>query len=827
VRRHQNLDSPFVSRRAGTLTPTVELRRLNGFVVPYACGRPMPGIERQPSRQLVDLAGEWRAERVTVDHQLSLTNRRVSLSAIEEEGRGRHLVDHDDSGWRTHRVPLPENVNERYEDGVWYRRVVRTAAPGREERIRLTFLAVNYIADVWLNGRWIGCHEGGYSPFSLDVTHAVVDGDNLIAVRVDNPPWDSRTDIVPAVVSDWWNYTGVIQDVYLERLPAVSVARVDVVPTAVIGDPPGRAEFVVTVVVDRPDEAAGPGPVVRARLAEAVVPRRLLGTSAPADLEGAPASWQGEGPHEVVIDPETGDGAVRFAGVVDQPRWWTPQTPNLYVLTVELIDRGRIVDSFATQIGLRTVAVAADSPAVLLNGRRVAFHGVARHEDWADTGRTVASPERVVEDLIDIRTTGATLLRTAHYPNHPLTYLVADRVGLAVVEEIPTWWFDTYHFADQLHRGIGEQMWREMVFRDYNRPSVLFWSATNEAISVEHRAEFLRRVVHDLRRYDDGRLVTQAAAADRPGPHDPTQSLVDVAGWTTYFGVFGCTAAGSEADLTERFLDRAHAAWPDKPLLVAEFGMWAREDDALVDRQRQVFDHTWPVHERRFTTRPDGWLIGSIWWAAYDWRTPIAGLNTFGLSDICRQRRRPVRDALESRYQTAPLADNGPSHSARPRSLPQFELVHRGVPEDPRILADFTCPDGAYPMRNAVVDRLVMPCSGRPAVRMTALGSWPGIGIYLYRHPVDLREATHLCVRVLASAGGYHVRLGVRDVNRTEADVLVPDPVPGNRWTTVCVRPSRFAGVDLGRVERVHFTMAISDDCVALGQRFYVDSVTA
>ena len=98
MRRHQHPDSPFVSRTAGTLAPTVELRRLNGLVVPYAYGGPMPGIERQPSRHLVDLAGEWRAERATVDHQLSLTDRRVALPVIEEEGRGRHRVDHDDSG---------------------------------------------------------------------------------------------------------------------------------------------------------------------------------------------------------------------------------------------------------------------------------------------------------------------------------------------------------------------------------------------------------------------------------------------------------------------------------------------------------------------------------------------------------------------------------------------------------------------------------------------------------------------------------------------------------------------------------------------------------
>ena len=210
---------------------------------------------------------------------------------------------------------------------------------------------------------------------------------------------------------------------------------------------------------------------------------------------------------------------------------------------------------------------------MLLNGRAARFVGLNRHEEWPDTGRTTTDLDRLAADLRRVRDTGATLLRTAHYPNSAMTYLLADRIGLAVIEEIPMWWTDAYAFADQERRRIADQMWREMIFRDRNRPSVIAWSAVNEARAPNARAAYLNRLVRDLRLgYPDGRLVTQSAAADRPGADDPSRHQVDVAGYTVYAGTFDDDEPAGVTRRVSNFLAEVHAAAPQQPVWVTEFG---------------------------------------------------------------------------------------------------------------------------------------------------------------------------------------------------------------------------------------------------------------
>ncbi|GAA4187651.1 hypothetical protein GCM10022252_21610 [Streptosporangium oxazolinicum] len=765
------MNSPHVSRELGTLAPSVELRTLAGRVVPYAYGRPLPGGERQRSRRVIDLAGRWRGRRMAFDHDLSLTDRADSLAAIESDGF--HSPDLDDSRWALRDLPACENgPGEPYEDGIWYRRRF-TVAHADGERVRLTFTAVNYVADVWVNGRWIGWHEGGYTPFALDITDALTGGENVLVVRVDNPPWGSRTDIVPAVPSDWWNYTGIIQDVYLEILPAQSIARLDVVPSL--------NTLSTTIVAEGAFEA-------RLRLHEAVVSEDLLATPYAEDLAG-PQVWSAS---------VSGVDVATLTIEVPDPRPWSPETPHLYVLIATLPNG----DAYATQVGLRTVAIADAEPRILLNGRAARFHGVARHEDWADTGRTVGDPQRVVDDLTDIKSLGVTLLRTGHYPNHPLTYLVADRVGLAVMEEIPTWWFEPYQFADQLQRGIGEQMWREMIFRDYNRPSVLLWGGTNESMGVTYRAEFLRRLLCDLRlHYDDGRLITQTAAPDRPGPHDATQNVVDVPGWSTYFGVF-MGEEGQESALTAAFLDRAHEEFPGKPILVTEFGTWAREDDGLAQRQLDVFAGTHPAYDRPY-------VAGAVWWTAYDWFTPIAGFNTFGLTHIDRRAHRPARAALRTAYRAAAPSTSGPPLAPRRPAIPLRPLLPQDWRVAPQLLADFAIEDTAHVIRDATVERVARPeLSTGWAGEITVTGPETEVGFYLYHRPVDL-SGHELFVRLLNPAGDCTVRLLVEGV-----PVYLPGPLPAGRWTTLS------AGRVSLTTSHIHVTVA-----AARGQRLYVDGI--
>jgi beta-glucuronidase len=230
--------------------------------------------------------------------------------------------------------------------------------------------------------------------------------------------------------------------------------------------------------------------------------------------------------------------AIRSTLRIPSPKLWSPLHPNLYVLQAVMIIGTDTVDRHCVQFGLRTLGMIGNS--LLLNGKPMFFPGVARHEDHVSYGRSVPRSQILI-DLGMIVDLHATFLRTAHYPNHPYTYLIADRLGLAVLEEIPVWWFDEADawIKQDFFRHIHEQMWREMLFRDRNRPSILFWSTSNECLDQTNRGAFIQRLNTELdSEYPDGRFVTESAAADRPGPTDPTQAFCDVAGWTIYFGIF-------------------------------------------------------------------------------------------------------------------------------------------------------------------------------------------------------------------------------------------------------------------------------------------------
>ncbi len=228
----------------GTLQPTISLEKIDGINVPKQNNIIYPSFEYQTDeiRTKIDLGGEWKKERQALDHQLSLDDRNeLNLSNIELEGEGRHLSNYDDTSWDLINLPAVENVMpgyetdtgpEQYEDGVWYRRNIQVDESLEGQMATIKFMSINYIADIWINDNYVGYHEGGYTPFAFDVSDYLVYGDeNVIVIRVDNPPWGSRNDIVPAVKStDWTNYTGVVQDLFIEFSNATYIPRVDVVP---------------------------------------------------------------------------------------------------------------------------------------------------------------------------------------------------------------------------------------------------------------------------------------------------------------------------------------------------------------------------------------------------------------------------------------------------------------------------------------------------------------------------------------------------------------------------------------------------------------------
>ncbi len=650
------LSSAVSFSQIGTLPPTFEVQSIVQVAVPYQNGMPVPSFEKQ-HRPALDLSGTWRKQRFAANHDLSLGLRdSAGYAALLSEAAGRTLPGLDDSAWPIKVLPAVENTMngvdvrpEDYEDGVFYRRSFTLADSLQGRFARLNFYAVNYVADVWLNGHYLGYHEGGYTSFSFDATPALrFDSANVIVVRVDNPPWGSRSDIVPYGNQnhkpDWFNYTGIIHDVYLEFSNLISIARTEVVPVSIDG------RISVTSAIWNRSGAQFTGSVAF-EVYEARVDSTTIRAESPADLIGAPVTSL---PALVTIDTNSTPTVVASL-TIPSPKLWSPKHPSLYIMRVVLKNGAAVVDEQCVQFGVRILSTHGNT--LLLNGKPMFFPGIARHEDHYRYGRSL--PDSIIySDLLKVVDLNATFLRTAHYPNHPFTYLLADRLGIATLEEIPVWWFDeadAWANQDQ-HRHIHEQMWREMVFRDRNRPSILFWSTCNECLDQTNRGAFIQRLNTELdTQYPDGRFVTQSAAADRPGPADPTQAFCDVAGWTMYFGIFYGT---SNFGGTVQFLLNALVNLPAKPIIDTEFGYWSTENLGSASQQSLVFDNTFNAFNQFVAVdsngvyRPGMPLAASTWWCIFDWCTiqQPSGAQTMGVYKMDHSTIKPVATHIRNAY---------------------------------------------------------------------------------------------------------------------------------------------------------------------------------
>jgi beta-glucuronidase len=645
--------------QVASLEATMSLKQVDGIRIPYQNGFAVPTFEKQ-DRQIIDLKGQWKKQRFTADDNITLKKRdSIGYQNLINEAAGRYLASFDDSGWMGKELPAVENtmnqyptVPEYYQDGVWYRKsfTVDTGATGKF--VKLMFYSVNYVADVWLNDVYLGYHEGGYTPFAFDVSSAInYGGSNILVVRVDNPAWGSRNDIVPYTQCDWFNYTGIIHDVYLEISEPISVIRANIVPQNTDGD-------IQTTVVLYNTSGSDQDIDVNIEIFNTDINAGNINTVFTSNLISTAATISGNSQNTLTIKDDS-IRVWRTELTINNPDLWSPKNPNLYVMKVTVKQGSNVIDEYYTQFGIRTVHTDVDK--VYLNNSPVFFTGVARHEDHPVFGRSLPV-DSIYSDMLKVKAINATMLRTAHYPNHLYTYQLADRLGITIVEEIPVWWFDTAlaWIIQNNARKIHEQMFREMVFKDYNRPSILLWSTTNECLDVDNRKNFITKVNQDLNfNYADGRLITQSAAADRPGPDDPSQAACDVAGWTMYFGIFH---GGTYYDGTRYFLGYANLAYPEKPVLDTEFGYWSGELNAPAGQQAQVtvFNETFNAFTFRASViRPDGtyrdggYLMGVTWWCIFDWYSHqhSNGFQSMGLYRMNRDTLKLVGTTLKNAYQ--------------------------------------------------------------------------------------------------------------------------------------------------------------------------------
>lgn len=401
---------------------------------------------------------------------------------------------------------------------AWYRRSLRIPAEAADRSIHLDVDGAMSYATVWLNGRLVGGWPYGYSSWRLDLTPFVVPGgENLLAIRLDNPPRSAR----------WYPGGGLFRNVWL-----VTTARLHVAHWGTRFTTPHVSEDHAVVVVDVDVENAG----AREALAEVTTEIYALGTvpdgaaSSPADLATPVARVAAT---EVRVPP---GGTVRTSGTtrIERPALWGPpptQRPNRYLAVTSVRLGEEVVDRYETPFGVRSVVFDPDA-GLLVNGERIAIRGVNDHHDLGALG--AAFTERAAQRQLEIlQEMGANALRTGHTPPAPELLDLTDRMGILVLDEI----FDSWHARKtDLDFHLVFEDWHEadlraMIRRDRNHPSVVLWGVGNEVgeqYTGQEGARTARHLVAIAHEEDPSRPATSAMNFAKPDM--PLPAELDVIG---------------------------------------------------------------------------------------------------------------------------------------------------------------------------------------------------------------------------------------------------------------------------------------------------------
>jgi hypothetical protein len=366
---------------------------------------------------------------------------------------------------RTIVVPFPweSELSEIHESQsapkiAWYRRSFRVPAVfPTAERVWLNFGAVDYHAQVWINGHKVADHEGGYTPFEADITGAITrDGENVLVVRVFDPTDPS---LPTGKQVNWYTpSSGIWQTVWLEARPRTYIAGFQVITSI----DPASARFVVDVAgCDNAPYALGLDPV-------------------DPSVQCKPVTFAAD--PKTVKEPNTPAGhcTVSLNATVLDPELWTPEHPRLYTVTLELkTQSGKVIDSVQTYFGLRTIArgTFGNQPIerLLLNGKPL-YLRAALDQSFNPKGLyTAPDDEFLKRDLVIAKEMGLNALRIHIKPDEPRRLYWADKLGVLILEDMPNTWTQSARA-----RTAWEHTMREAVTRDRNHPALIAWVAFNE-----------------------------------------------------------------------------------------------------------------------------------------------------------------------------------------------------------------------------------------------------------------------------------------------------------------------------------------------------------
>lgn len=459
---------------------------------------------------------------------------------------------------------------EFYEGTLWYKRDFSVDIKN-DNRYFIHFGAVNYEANVYLNGKKIGSHKGGFTPFQFEVTNKLKKGKNFLVLMVDNT---RKVDEIPTINTDWWNYGGITRDVTLVETPLNFIS-----------------DYKIQLAKNEKKIIEGYIEINNSTINELVsleIPELKIKKTFKVD----------------------DNGLITFKIPVKNIEYWEPENPKLYSVIISSI-KEKITD----KIGFRTIKT--EGKKIILNGKPIFLKGISLHDENSFIQGRLRSKGDMKTLLTWAKELGCNYVRLAHYTHDKTMLRLADEMGLMVWAEVPVYW--TISWTNSETYKNAENQLEVAIERDKNRASIIIWSVGNETPVTEPRNIFMGNLVDKVKSIDNTRLVAAALEVERDGYNvtvdDVLGKKLDLASFNEYGGWYW----GKPEELSKY---NFHIEF-DKPVVISEFGAGALagfhgDKDTMWSEEHQENIY---INQLKMLEKIDG-LAGMTPWVLVDFKSP-------------------------------------------------------------------------------------------------------------------------------------------------------------------------------------------------------------
>ena len=469
--------------------------------------------------------------------------------------------------------------NDYYRGTCYYAKQLDKHWLPKADKYYLEVQGANSSADVYVNGKLVAHHDGGYSTWRVDITNELKE-QNLVVFAVDN----SANETVYPQMADFTFYGGIYRDVNIIAVPETHFEL----------EYYGGSGIAVTPLVQGKDAKVQVEVFVKNKKEEQTFLYVIK------DAQG-----------QTVVRTSSEDTKVEMM-IEDVHLWEGKNNPYLYTAEAFLVEEAETIDHVSARFGCRYFEIHPDR-GFLLNGEEYPLRGVSRHQDRWGIGNALL-PEHHEEDMDLICEMGATTIRLAHYQHDQYFYDLCDERGMVVWAEIP---YISRHMPQGRENTISQM--KELIVQNYNHPSIVVWGLSNE-ITINGSDDDLlenHKILNDLAHEMDPTRLTAIACVSMCDINDPYVQIPDVVSYNHYFGWYG-----GETSMNGPWFDRFHKAFPNIPIGCSEYGC-----EALDWHSSEPFQGDYTEEYQAYYHEE---LIKQLFSRKYMWATHVWNMFDFG-----------------------------------------------------------------------------------------------------------------------------------------------------------------------------------------------------